>query len=108
MMLTIGLLYLSLFALAARMQRHRPVLLGPWHGHALIRHLELAGWMILGLSLLSLWRWDDMGMALIAWVGLLPLLAGILLLGMSYHQILPRAALGVAAAMTIAGLASPG
>jgi len=104
MMLTIGLLYLSLFALAARMQRHRPVLLDAWQRRPFTAHLELAGWTLFGLSLLSLALWRDIGMALVAWIGLLPLLAGALLLGMTYRPAFTRAAVPIAAALTVAGL----
>jgi hypothetical protein len=104
MMLTIGLLYLSLFALAARMQRHRPVLLEAWQKRRFVAHLELAGWTLFGLSLLSLWLWQDKGMALVAWVGLLPLLGGIVLLGMTYRPVVPRAGVPLAAFLLIAGL----
>ena len=104
MMTTIGLLYLSLFALAARMQRHRPVLLGSWQKRRFISHLELAGWTLFGLSLLSLWLWADIGMALVAWTGLLPLLAGSVVLGMTYRPAVPRAGVPVAAILLVAGL----
>lgn len=104
MMATIGLLYLSLFALAARMQRHRPTLLTAWQKHPFVAHLELAGWTLFGLSLLSLWLWRDVGMALVAWVGLLPLLGGVVLLGMTYRPAIPRAGVPIAALMLVAGL----
>lgn len=106
MMATIGLLYLSLFALAARMQRHRPVLLTTWQKRPFVAQLELAGWTLFGLSLLSLWLWQDVGMALVAWVGLLPLLGGIVLLGMTYRPAIPRAGAPVAAFLLVAGLLS--
>jgi hypothetical protein len=104
MMLTIGLLYLSLFALAARMQRHRPVLLGTWQKRPFVAHLELAGWTLFGLSLLSLWLWADIGMALVAWVGSLPLLGGLVVLGMAYRPAVPRAGVPVAAMLLVAAL----
>ncbi|MBZ9646698.1 DUF3325 family protein [Sphingobium sp. 3R8] len=104
MMLTIGLLYLALFALAGRMQRHRPVLLDIWQRRSWVAHLELAGWTLLGLSLLSLWSWTDVGMALVAWIGLVPLLGSVLVLGMTYRPAVPRAGVAVAAVLTIAGL----
>ena len=104
MILTIGLLYLSLFALAARMQRHRPVLLGAWQRHAFVGYLEPGGWTLMGLSLLSLWLWHDVGMALVAWVGLLPLMTGIVLLGMTYRPAFPRAAVPIAAMLIVAAL----
>lgn len=103
-MATIGLIYLALFALAARMQRHRPMLLGAWQRRPFVAHLELAGWTLFGLSLLSLWLWQDWGMALVAWVGLLPLLGGVLVLGMTYRPALPRAGVPVAIAVLVAGL----
>lgn len=104
MMLTIGLLYLSLFALAARMQRHRPLLLTAWQKRPFVAHLELAGWTLFGLSLLSLCLWQDSGMALVAWIGLLPLLGGILLLGMTYRPAIPRAGVPIAGLLLVAGL----
>lgn len=104
MILTIGLLYLALFALAGRMQRHRPILLSIWQRRPFVGHLELAGWALLGLSLLSLWLWADIGMALVAWIGLVPLLGGVVVLGMTYRPAVARAGVPVAAALTIAGL----
>ncbi|WP_088182498.1 DUF3325 family protein [Sphingobium sp. Z007] len=104
MMLTIGLLYLALFALAGRMQRHRPVLLLRWQRRPWVAHLEWAGWMLLALSLLSLLLWADAGMALIAWIGLLPVLGAVVMLGMTYRPAVPRTVVPVAAALTIAGL----
>jgi hypothetical protein len=104
MTVTIGLLYLALFALAGRMQRHRPVLLARWQQRSFVGHLELAGWALLALSLLSLWLWADVGMALVAWIGLLPLLGGVVVLGMTYRPTVARAGVPVAAALTIAGL----
>ncbi|WP_420143055.1 DUF3325 family protein [Sphingobium sp.] len=104
MMVTVGLLYLALFALAARMQRHRPILLGGWQCRPFVAHLELAGWTMFGLSLISLLLWQDAGMALVAWVGLLPLLAGILLLGMTYRPMVARAGVPTAMICMLAGL----
>ncbi|RYM13855.1 DUF3325 family protein [Sphingobium cupriresistens] len=104
MTVTIGLLYLALFALAGRMQRHRPVLLTTWQRRPFVGHLELAGWTLLGLSLLSLMLWADVGMALIAWIGLLPLLGGVVVLGMTYRPAVARAGVPVAAVMLVAGL----
>jgi hypothetical protein len=104
MMVTIGLLYLSLFALAARMQRHRPVLLDAWQRRPFTAHLQLTGWTLLGLSLVSLTLWHDVGMALVAWIGLLPLLAGALLLGMTYRPAFTRMGVPIAAALAVAGL----
>ncbi|WP_196221869.1 DUF3325 family protein [Sphingobium sp. CAP-1] len=107
MMLTAGLLYLSLFALAARMQRHRPVLLGSWHKRPFVRHMEWAGWLLFALSLLSLWRSADPGMALVAWVGLLALLGGGIMLGMTYRPTWPRMGVPVASIMILSGLILP-
>jgi len=104
MMATIGLLYLALFALAGRMQRHRPVLLTAWQKRPFVAYLAWAGWALLGLSLITLWLWTDLGMALVAWIGLLPLLGGVVILGMTYRPAVPRAGVPVAAALTIAGL----
>lgn len=104
MMLTIGLLYLALFALSARMQRHRPVLLDTWQRQPFVVHLEWTGWTLFGLSLLSLSLCSDVGMALVAWTGLLPLLAGVVVLGMTYRPALPRAVVPIAAAATLLGL----
>lgn len=104
MMLTIGLLYLALFALAGRMQRHRPVLLGRWHRRPWVAHLEWAGWTLLALSLLSLLLWADAGTALVAWIGLMPLTGGVVVMGMTYRPAVSRAAVPVAAVLAIAGL----
>jgi hypothetical protein len=107
MMLTAGLLYLSLFALAARMQRHRPVLLGGWQKHGFVPHLDMAGWTCFALSLVSLLRHSDPGMALVGWVGLLALLGGVVMLGMTYRPALPRIGVPIAGAMVLLGLILP-
>jgi hypothetical protein len=107
MMLTAGLLYLSLFALAARMQRHRPVLLGGWQKRSFVPHLDMAGWICFALSLLSLLRHSDPGTALVSWVGLLALLGGVVMLGMTYRPALPRMGVPVALAMILLGLILP-
>ncbi|MES2174289.1 MAG: DUF3325 family protein [Pseudomonadota bacterium] len=104
MTLTIGLLYLALFALAGRMQRHRPVLLNSWQRRPWVTHLPLAGWTLLGLSLLSLMLWADFGMALVAWIGLAPLLGGVVVFGMTYRPAVARAGVPVAAVLLVAGL----
>ncbi|WP_298399978.1 DUF3325 family protein [Sphingobium sp.] len=106
MMLTAGLLYLALFALAARMQRHKPVLLDAWQRRPLVAHLEMAGWALLALSLLSLGLAADPGKALVTWVGLLALLCGAIMLGMTYRPALPRIGVPVAALMIPLGLMS--
>lgn len=108
MMVTAGLLYLALFALAARMQRHRRALLGQWQQRSVFQHLDVLGWLLLGLSLLSLWRAPDPGIALAGWVGLLALLGGGLMLGMTYRPVLARAAVPLAIALMLAGLRWPG
>jgi hypothetical protein len=106
MMVSAGILYLALFALAARMQRHRAVLLGPWQNKGFVPHMELAGWVLLGLSLASLWRTADPGMALVGWTGLLALLGGGVVLGMTYRPAVARLGVPAALAMVLLGLAT--
>lgn len=104
MIATTGLLYLAIFALAAHKQRHRSVLLGPWERKALVPHLDLAGWLLLLLSLLSLCRAGDLGMAFVAWVGLVAAGASLVTIGMTYRPGLVQGGVALALAMTILGL----
>jgi hypothetical protein len=108
MIISAGLLYLALFALAARMPRHRPVLLGGWQGHGFVPHLTLAGWSLMALSLASLWTRADVGIALVGWIGLLALLGGGVTLGISYCPGVARAGVPVALALVLTGMASGG
>jgi hypothetical protein len=106
MMASAGLLYLALFALAARMNRHRAVLLGPWQRRAFVPHLALAGWLLLALSLAGLWATADAGMALVEWIGLLALLSGGVTLCITYAPGVARAGVAAALALVLTGLAS--
>lgn len=99
-----GLLYLALFALAAHKQRHRPALLGPWERKAFVPHLDLAGWLLMLVSLLSLYPADDIGMAFVGWIGLVAAVACLVTLGMTYGPSLVQSGVAVALAMIIFGL----
>lgn len=97
-----GLLYLGLFAIAASMGRHRRALSGPWHQPATAPLLAPVGWcLILGSLLAMLPHWQG-GVGLVSWIGLLPLLGGALLLGLSYR---PRWLVHGAAAAALLSLA---
>ena len=77
-MIVAGLLYIGFFALAAAMTRHGPALLGA----------ILAG--------------AD-GIGIVTWCGLLPLMAGAVLLALTYGPRLARGGLLVALALMVAG-----
>lgn len=83
-MMAAGLLYIAFFALAAAMTRHAPVLLGPWQRHPIARHLASVGWIAIGASLLCAIMTGDDGIAFVTWCGLLPLMAGLVLVGLTY------------------------
>lgn len=103
-MITAGLLYLGLFALAAGMARHAPALLGGWSAAPLAGRLPAIGWTLVALSLLATLAAADWPVALVRWVGLLPAMAGIILLGLTYHTSIPRAGVVVAAGLVLLGL----
>ena len=71
MIASAALLYLGLFLLAGRMQRHHAVLLGPWRDVARRTPMDLAGWGLMLLSLASLARAGEWSFAIVAWIGLL-------------------------------------
>ncbi len=101
-MIAAGLLYLGLFALAAAMPRHASDLLGRWNTAALAARLPLIGWTLVVLSLATSLLTPDWPRALVAWFGLAPLAAGIVLLGLTYRATLARVAALVAAALVLA------
>ena len=97
-----GLLYLGLFLLASSMSRHQRALAGPWHQPAMAPLLAPVGWLlILASSMAMLPHWQG-GIGLVSWLGLLPLLGGALLLGLSYR---PRWLVHGAAAAVLLSLA---
>lgn len=102
-MIVAGLLYIGFFALAAAMTRHGPALLGPWQRHGLARHLPLIGWSAIGLSLFCAILADADGIGIVTWCGLLPLLAGAVLLALTYGPRLARGGLLVALALMVVG-----
>ncbi len=103
-MIAAGLLYLGFFALAASMSRHRPALLGRWQGAPFARrHLPLAGWSLVAASLLAVLADFSGGIALVTWAGLLPMTAGIILLGLTYDVRLTRAGVAGAAILILGG-----
>ncbi len=97
-----GLLYLGLFAIAASMGRHRRALSGPWHQPATAPLLAPVGWCLILRSLLAMLPHWQGGVGLVSWIGLLPLLGGALLLGLSYR---PRWLVHGAAAAVLLSLA---
>ncbi|WP_325233724.1 DUF3325 domain-containing protein [Sphingobium sp.] len=98
-----GFLYLGLFALAASMDRHRRTLAGPWHRPPVAPLLAPTGWCLLGLSLLSIAPGWHGGIGLVNWCGLLPLVAGIMMLGLTYRPEWLRPGLVVALLLIAAG-----
>jgi hypothetical protein len=103
-MIVAGLLYLGMFALAAAMSRHAPLLLGPRHASARGR-LPLAGWGLVALSLVAALLTPDWSRALVTWFGLAPLAAGIVVLSLTFAPPLARASVVLAIALALAGLA---
>lgn len=83
-------LYLALFALAASMARHGPVLLGHRYLARRARFARLAGGLLLGASFAMVFATPDWSMALIDWCGLAPLLGGTVLLGLTYGAPIAR------------------
>lgn len=104
MIASAGFLYLAFFAFAAHKQRHRPALMGPWERKAFVPHLDLAAWVLLLLSLLGLYRADDLGMAFVAWTGLTAASASLLTFGMTYRPHWVQGGVAVACVMIVAGL----
>jgi hypothetical protein len=104
MIVTAGLLYLGLFALAASMDRHRRALAGPWHQPAVAPLLAPGGWCLLVLSLCSITPLWQGGVGLVSWCGLLPLVGGLLMLGLTYRPAWLRPGLVVAGLLILAGL----
>lgn len=105
MIATAGLLYLGLFAIAANMDRHRRAMPGPWQDAAVAPILAPAGWTLLALSLLSIVPVWNGGVGLVSWCGLLPLIGGVLMLGLTYRAHWLRIALIPALMLVIAGCA---
>jgi hypothetical protein len=102
-MIAAGLLYLGLFALAAAMPRHAPDLLGRWNAPMLAARLSVAGWILVLLSLAASLLTPDWPRALVAWFGLAPLAAGIVLLGLTFRSSLAQGAAVLAVGLVVAG-----
>jgi len=100
-----GLLYLGMFALAAAMSRHAPVLLGRWHAPARVARLPLAGWALVALSLVATLLTPDWSRALVTWFGLAPLTAGVVVLSLTFAPPLARVGVVLAVALAFVGLA---
>ncbi|HEU0095372.1 MAG TPA: DUF3325 family protein [Rhizomicrobium sp.] len=90
-MIAAGLLYLGLFALAASMSRHAPALLGGWKSAFPAAFLPATGWIFIALSLLVSLAAADWPIALVRWGGLLPLMAGVILLGLTFRAAVVQA-----------------
>jgi len=104
-MIAAGLLYLGLFALAAGMSRHAPALLGPWHAPHRVARLPRAGRTLILVSLAAAVMTPDWSRALVAWFGLAPLAAGIVLLSLTFAPRLARVSVVFAIALAVVGLA---
>jgi len=102
-MIAAGLLYLGLFALAAAMPRHAPDLLGRWNAPPFATRLALIGWPLILLSLAATLLTPDWPRALVTWFGLVPLAAGMVLLGLSYRAVLAQGAALAAAVLVLVG-----
>lgn len=101
--MTAGLLqFAALYFLAAAMPRHREPLLGRWQRIVSARRATIAGWVLLAVSSgLALTAGDPI--AVVSWLGLLPLSCGLILLGLSFSERLLHGAIMVAA-LCICGL----
>lgn len=105
-MIAAGLLYLGLFALAASMSRHADLL--PPHWRPGRSSLQGVAWFLILLSLAAaLWS-SDWPMRLITWIGLAPLAAGLILLGLTYGVRWARIAAALAAVLVVAGVIAGG
>jgi hypothetical protein len=102
-MIAAGLLYLGLFALAAGMPRHTHRLLGRWHIVRPVHYAPVLGWSLILLSLLAALVVRDWPRALVAWFGLMPVMAGTLLLGLTFGAGIARTGAAFAVALVIAG-----
>lgn len=108
MIATAALLYLGLFLLAGRMQRHQAILLGPWRDVAKRTPMDLAGWGILLLSLASLARAGEWSFAVVAWIGLSMAVGAVMVMGITYRPALLRGlALAAPAVVIVDLLANP-
>lgn len=99
-----SLLYLGLFAIAASMNRHQRALDGPWQQSAIASTLAPAGWSLLALSLLSIAPVWNGGVGLVSWCGLLPLIGGGVMMGLTFRPDWLRIAVLPALALVVAGL----
>ncbi|HUD94083.1 DUF3325 domain-containing protein [Sphingobium sp.] len=104
MILAIGLLYLGLFTLAANMDRHRRTLAGPWHQPSIAPVLAPLGWCLIALSLLSIARVWNGGVALVSWCGLLPLIGSVIMLGLTFRPAWLKLGLAMAMLFVMTGL----
>jgi len=102
-MIAAGLLYLGLFVLAAGMPRHTDTLLGRRHIAHLIHYAPALGWSLILLSLLGALAVRDWPRALVAWFGLMPVMAGTLLLGLTFGAGIARTGAVFAVGLVIAG-----
>ena len=98
-MISAGLLYLGLFALAASMSRHAQ-LVSATHGD----RLQGAGWLLVLASLAVALGSADWPMRLLAWIGLAPIAGGIVALGLTYDVRWARIAASLALLLIFAGL----
>ncbi|WP_066722636.1 DUF3325 family protein [Sphingomonas pituitosa] len=94
-MIAAGLTLIGFFALAAAMPRHAPLLLGGWQSRLPPQRLQAAGWVLLLAAFAATLLAPDWPRGLVTWLGLLPLAAALVLLGLTYDV---RIARGTAAA----------
>lgn len=99
-----ALLYAALFALAAAQPQNKAL----WPT-ANARRLRIAGWMLLAISAVTmLVRADDRAIALLGWIGLVPLAALPIVAARAYRPALARSGLWLALAAAATGMALGG
>lgn len=102
-MIAAGLLYLVFLAFASGMRRHGPALLGRWNRPLFATRFRPVGAALLAASLLAALSGRNWPLDLITWVALLPLMAGYLLLCLTYYPVCARWGAIVALALVLLG-----
>ncbi|MHA6721113.1 DUF3325 domain-containing protein [Sphingomonas sp. RS6] len=103
-MIAAGLTLIAFVLLAASTSRHAPALLGGWDAPRRRPALGVAGWLALLLGMGAAILRADWPLALVAWLGLLPLAAGVVLLALTYQPRAAHLSAAIGAALILAGV----